>query len=408
MQPACFEFRKRKTWSASFFRTGLGLEALENRREIRLAGPWGSGKRILLITPGGLGERGGIGRLVTHITGYWARTGTGPSCTVIDPYGPRKLALMPIFLASALFQILWYALSGRVALAHINMASWGSAIRKGVILHLATILRIPIVLHLHAGDFEAFYQALSPFWRRRIRGMLARADRLIVLGEAWRIFLRDVMGLPEYRIIVLENAVAGPERVPSRIGDGPRRLLFLGRIEEEKGIPELLAALAHPRMKGLDWKATLAGAGDIARFAAEAGRLGISSRVEFAGWQPEPEAKALLARSDIFVLPSHFEGLSIAVLEAMAYGLAIVCTPVGSMPSAVEDRSSALFVPVGDIEALANALAEAIEDGALRTRLQKAAWDRFNEKFDIGLYCSTLVHIYGDVLRERAERCGRP
>jgi glycosyltransferase involved in cell wall biosynthesis len=408
MQPACFEFRKRKTRAASFFRTGLGLGSVEKRRRTPPAEPWESGKRVLLITPGGLGERGGIGRLVTHITGYWARTGTGPVCTVIDPYGPRKLALMPIFLASALIQILWHALGGRVALAHINMASWGSAIRKGIILHLATILRIPIVLHLHAGDFEVFHQALSPFWRRRIRGMLARADRLIVLGESWRIFLRDVVGLPERRIVVLENAVAGPEQAPARIANGTCRLLFLGRIEEEKGVPELLAALAHPRLARLDWMATLAGAGDITRFAAEAGRLGITSRVEFAGWQPEPEAKALLARSDVFVLPSHFEGLSIAVLEAMAYELAIVCTPVGSIPSAVEDRSSALFVPVGDIEALANALAEAIEDGALRTRLQKAARDRFNEKFDIDLYCSTLAHIYGDVLRERAERCGRP
>ena len=359
-------------------------------------------KRVLLVTPGGLGERGGIGRLVTHVTGHWARTGTGPDCTIIDPYGPRNLALAPFFFLRALLQVLWYVLRGRVALTHVNMASWGSVIRKGIIVHLAAILRIPVVLHLHAGDFEAFYGALRPCGQRFVRGIFARADRLIVLGEPWRRFLVDRLGICENRVTILENAISGPLEPPARREhSGPCRLLFLGRIEEEKGIHELLAALADPRLVGLSWEATLAGAGAVERFRAEAERLGLGSRVAFVGWQPEPAARSLLACSDVFILPSHFEGLSMALLEAMAFGLAIVCTPVGSLPVAVQDGVSALFVPVGDAERLAGALAGVIEDAALRARLQEAARDRFNEKFEIGHYCSALARLYEDVLREK-------
>lgn len=365
------------------------------------------GRRVLLVTPGGLGERGGIGRLVNHIVAHCEAAGIGPGFIVIDPWGPRNLALMPFFFVRALVQIVWHVARGRVALMHVNMASWGSVARKGPIVQLARALRIPVVLHLHAGDFETFYGTLPRIGQRYVRGLFARCDRLIVLGEPWRRFLREVAGIPDRRILVLENAVAGPPAAPDRRHDGPCRLLFLGRIEPEKGVGELIAALADPRLRPLDWRASLAGAGDIAAYRRQAEQAGIAERVEFLGWQPEAEARALLDACDIFVLPSHFEGLSMAILEAMAYGLAIVCTPVGSIPSAVEDEVSALFVPVGDAAALASALLRLIAAPALRAQLQAAARDGFNRKFDIGLYCSVLEHTYDEVLGERLDTAGR-
>jgi glycosyltransferase involved in cell wall biosynthesis len=364
-------------------------------------------RRVLLVTPGGLGERGGIGRLVNHIVGHCEAAGIGPGFIVIDPWGPRNLALMPFFFVRALAQIVWHVARGRVALMHVNMASWGSVARKGPIVQLARALRVPVVLHLHAGDFETFYGALPRIGQRYVRGLFAHCDRLIVLGEPWRRFLREVAGIPDRRILVLENAVAGPPAPPVRPMDGPCRLLFLGRIEPEKGIGELIEALADPRLRPFDWRASLGGAGDIAGYRRQAERAGIAERVEFLGWRPEAEARDLLGACDIFVLPSHFEGLSMAVLEAMAYGLAIVCTPVGSIPSAVEDEVSALFVPVGDAPALAGALLRLIAAPDLRARLQAAAREGFNRKFDIGLYCSVLEHTYDEVLGERHNSTGR-
>jgi glycosyltransferase involved in cell wall biosynthesis len=355
------------------------------------------------VTPGGLGERGGIGRLVNHIVGHCRAAGVGPGFIVIDPWGPRNLALMPLFFVRALAQIVWHVARGHVALMHVNMASWGSVARKGPIVQLARALRVPVVLHLHAGDFEAFYGRLPRIGQRYVRGLFARCDRLIVLGEPWRRFLREVAGIPDRRILVLENAVAGPPDAPVRAGGGPCRLLFLGRIEPEKGVGELIAALGDPRLRALDWHASLAGAGDIATYRRQAEQAGIADRLAFLGWQPEAEARTLLDACDIFVLPSHFEGLSMAVLEAMAHGMAIVCTPVGSIPSAVEDEVSALFVPVGDAHALAGALSRLIDTPALRARLQAAARDSFNRKFDIGLYCSVLEHTYDEVVGEHLD-----
>lgn len=360
--------------------------------------------RILLVTPGGLGERGGIGRLVNHIVAHRGRRGAGPDFIVIDPYGPRNLAVMPLFFARGLVQIVWHILCRRVDLVHINMASWGSVVRKGIIVHLVHLLRRPIVLHLHAGDFESFYGALPRPAQWFVRGLFARADRLIVLGEPWRRFLRE-HGFADARITVLTNAIQGPEAEPERRQDRPCRLLFLGRIEPEKGVGELIDALASAPLRALDWHATLAGAGDIARYRRQAEAGGVASRIDFAGWQDEPAARALLADSDIFVLPSHFEGLSMAILEAMAFGLAIVCTPVGSLPDAVEDGVSGLFVPVGDTAALAASLAALIANPERRAALQIAARSDFKRKFDIALYCSVLERIYDEVLGERIGAC---
>lgn len=363
--------------------------------------------RVLLVTPGGLGERGGIGRLVNHVVARCARTGgDAPRFIVIDPWGPRNLALMPFFFARALTQILWHVARGHADLMHVNMASWGSVARKGVIIHLAALARLPVVLHLHAGDLEAFYGALPRPGRWFVRGLFRRAERVVVLGEPWRRFLLD-LGIAGSRIVVLENAIAGPETQPARPADGPCRLLFLGRIEPEKGVGELVAALADPRLRDLAWHATLAGAGDIAGYRRLAETLGIApDRIEFAGWQPEPAARALLGACDVFVLPSHFEGLPMAILEAMAFGLAIVCTPVGSIPAAVEHEVSALFVPVGDAAALADALVRLVREPATRRALQDAARARFNRKFDIDLYCSALGHIYAEVLSEHFRATG--
>jgi len=121
-------------------------------------------------------------------------------------------------------------------------------------------------------------------------------------------------------------------------------------------VPELVAALSAGRLVGHDWKATLAGDGNIGRFKQEAEQRGIGGRVSFPGWLGRDATAALLASGDIFVLPSHHEGLPVAVLEALAHGLATIATPVGSLPEFLVDRKSVIFVPPANVDKLIDAL----------------------------------------------------
>lgn len=381
------------------FSNGLTQAAVANRRA------------VFIVSPGGLKERGGIGRMVSNFTRHWDETASGPAYRVIDPWGPRRLIVMPFYFAAALVQILWQALFGRIALLHVNITSWGSVLRKGVIVWLGHWLKIPIVLHLHAGDFLTFYERLPALGKLWTMSVLNRADRLVVLSEGWRRTLAEGLDIDLERLVVLPNAVPGPpEAVLSRrqlAGEGntegnPCGILFMGRLEPAKGVPELIDALADPRLASCDWRASLLGAGAIDDYRRQAARLGIEDRLEFAGWRDSAAVERRLAEAQIFVLPSHFEGLSMALLEALAFGLAVVATNVGAAEEIIEDGVSGLLIPVGDHEALVTSLLRLVSDPILRAALQRGARRRFNESFDISTYCRKLERIYDDVLRDRA------
>jgi glycosyltransferase involved in cell wall biosynthesis len=360
-------------------------------------------RTVFIVAPGGLREPAGIGRLVTSAAKFWDETGTGPAFRVIDPYGPAFLPLAPFYFARALLQIVWNARRGRVALLHVHMATRGSAVRKGIIVHLAARLGVPVILHLHSGRLEKFYRLLPELARREMRRTLNRADRVVALGEYWRRFLVEDIGVDPARVSVLPNAVVGPPDLPARAADGPCRLIFLGRLLARKGLPELLEALADPRVAGLSWSLRVVGRGDANRYRRQAAALGIGDRVELTGWVPESQARAWLADSDVFVLPSHYEGLSMALLEAMAIGLAAIVTPVGATPDAVVDGVSGLLVPVGDRAALAASLARVIGDRSLRAALQSGARQAFRERFDIRIHCQRLESLYGEVSRQHGD-----
>ena len=130
----------------------------------------------------------------------------------------------------------------------------------------------------------------------------------------------------------------------------------------------------------------------------------VAERVNFTGWLDEPRVRALCADADILVLPSHAEGLAMAVLEGLSYGLAVVTTPVGAHPEVIEPGISGLFVPPGDVDALAAALQRLIDDKDLRRRLGMAARLRFLEKFDVRAYAGRLAQLHRNVLSKQQSR----
>jgi glycosyltransferase involved in cell wall biosynthesis len=356
---------------------------------------------IVFVSPGGLAERGGIGRSLTSLARAWGGRGAELPLAFVDSHGSGGRFAWPFRWTAALARIARDARRGRIALLHVNMATRGSALRKAVIVRLGARLGVPVVVQLHGNDTEDFFGALPGFAARALTRSLARADRVIVLGEAGRRIAVEVLGVRPARLRVLPNAVRLPEGpAPARAGDGCR-LLFLGRLDASKGFPELLAALAAPSVAALDWTARAAGVGPVRRWRARAAALGLAPRLRIEPWQPEPTVRGWLAESDLLVLPSRREGLPLALLEAMAFGCAVIATPVGCVPEVVEPDRSGLLVPPGDADALAAALARAIGDPALRARLGAAARTTVRERHAIEGYCEKLAALYREVLAER-------
>jgi glycosyltransferase involved in cell wall biosynthesis len=144
--------------------------------------------------------------------------------------------------------------------------------------------------------------------------------------------------------------------------DPVARLVSVGRLAEQKGVPVLFDAAARLASAGIDFELTLVGDGPMRReLEASAARLGLGERVTFAGWLGAGEVRALVARSRALVLASFAEGLPIVIMEALALGRPVVATDVGAVAELVETGATGWLVPAGSATALADAMRAALE-----------------------------------------------
>jgi len=236
--------------------------------------------------------------------------------------------------------------------------------------------------------------------------MFQRADHIIVLGRIWESFLIEELGVSKRNVSILYNAAPGPPELVSRhsgLNEETIRLLFVGQLGARKGVPELLQALSRIPRLPFAWSMTMAGDGDIDRARQSALELGILDRITFTGWLDSAHIRGLLESSDILILPSHAEGFSMAIVEAFAYGVAVISSPVGAIPEIVLNNENGLLVSVGDVNALEQAIEALCLDGQFRERLGLAGRRAWEIHLNIANYANRLVEIWFDVVgREHA------
>jgi glycosyltransferase involved in cell wall biosynthesis len=155
---------------------------------------------------------------------------------------------------------------------------------------------------------------------------------------------------------------------------------------------DAMAALArsHPEAR-----LTLVGDGpDRAALEARAAELGLENRVTFAGYRDQDGVAEALAGSDIFVLPSFAEGLPVVLMEALAARCAVVATRIAGIPELVRHGETGLLVPPGEAAALAQAVAQLLDDPALRARLAEAGRAAVEAEFDLGREPAKLARLF--------------
>ena len=196
--------------------------------------------------------------------------------------------------------------------------------------------------------------------RLPLRRLLRKATTCVVPGErGWQYARR--LGFAENRIFTglygVDAAALGAvaearDAAVAKTGEWPRRFLFAGRLAPEKDLPTLLAAYAAYRDRVPDpWPLTVCGTGPLAHLLA--GRPGVGAR----GFVQPADLHALMADSGAFALPSRFDPWPLAIVEACAAGLPVVCTAAcGSAVELVRPHHSGFVTPTADAEAFADAL----------------------------------------------------
>lgn len=345
--------------------------------------------------PGGCENGGGIGRLVGYITK--TESEAGRLHFVTDTRGPRwSAATSAGRLLGAILIMAKDRITAPSRIHHIHVAGRGSTRRKLILTAAARFLGCFHVLHLHDYDYARDFLARSPRQQSRICRMFQKADCVVALGQRDRTTLTTLLGVDDGRVAIVHNCVPDPGTHPGHSGATPL-IIFLGRLSERKGVKELLVALSRPIMRELQWRAVLAGDGPVDDYRHEAASMGLSDLVEMPGWLDTADARALCAQADILVLPSHAEGLAMAVVEGLANELAVVTTRVGAHEEVISDGENGVFVPVGDTDALATTLATLIADPDLRARLSKTARAHYLRHFSMDAYIRSLEELYNAI-----------
>jgi glycosyltransferase involved in cell wall biosynthesis len=213
----------------------------------------------------------------------------------------------------------------------------------------------------------------------------------IAVSGGNRRLLVEQYGFPATRLALIPNAVDthyfqpcpddGVLRARWGVSRDTPLLGLIGRLSRQKGHAVLFEALPHIWAACPEVHVVLAGAGEMEQeLRAQAAQIDTYGRIHFAGQQHS--MPHVLAALDVFVLPSLYEGMSFAVLEAMATARAIVATAVDGTMEVIEDERTGLLVPPGAAEPLAAAIVRLLGDGALRARLGQAARDVAVAHFD--------------------------
>lgn len=303
-----------------------------------------------------------------------------------------------VVFSKAWTSLIWHLLHRKVDVVHIHMSDGGSIIRKALLSMTASLFRKPVVIHTHGAEFHASYNKFPQWLQKLITSTFKHCDAFIVLTSFWREYYIHRLELSRKRVFILPNPTELPDFIPNRMHSVPVRIVFLGRIGERKGAFDLVNAFAKlSKEVRAKTELVLAGDGEFEYGKTLAKKLNVSDQVSFLGWVNTKQRDELLKTADVFILPSYNEGLPLALLEAMGWGLPVITTPVSGIPDVVRHCHNGLLVPPGDIQQISEAIQLMIENEDLRILLGRAARETV-VPLDIRVFCERLTDIYQTIL----------
>ena len=237
-------------------------------------------------------------------------------------------------------------------------------------------------------------QKVGPVWRALRRWSYPRAAGLVTMTQG---AMRHFTGAAPPRTWVIPNPAQVPDVAIGRCSDG-RTIGAVGKLVPQKGFDLLLEAFAKVAAVVPDWRLVLWGEGpDRTALEAQRARLGLEGRVDMPGVTARP--CEWVARSDLFILSSRFEGWGLVVGEAMAAGIPVISFDCEWGPAEmIEQNKSGVLVPNGDVEALADALIALCHDAGRRQALGREAIERmrrFSPENILAQWQAVIVDVLG-------------
>jgi glycosyltransferase involved in cell wall biosynthesis len=289
----------------------------------------------------------------------------------------------------------------RVDVVHMHLAPAPllPLVRAIVLLAAARLAGARTLLHAHSGRLHI--AARSRVYRIGLRVLGLVADRTIAVSADGLRTLEQA----DVRVELVANALdtgsyPEPERDPAVVS-----IVFVGTVCARKGLDDLRNALLRLREAGRLSHARVTIVGDgrqegphvFEQVQEDYANSDLTDIVRFTGPLPPPEVRSVLTKADIFCLPSHWEGLPLSLLEAMAAGAAVVATSVGDIPEVLQHGAAGILVEPEQPAQLADALGRLLDDPQERARLGTVARERVRRDFDRSTMARRILEIYREL-----------
>lgn len=346
-------------------------------------------KQIITIGPSIDSQKGGIGILLHIYKDLFA------DFKYIDTYKGDSIWSMTFNYVNALVQLLVrFKKDKNIKIVHVHGASRGSFLRKSIVILLSKMARKKVVYHIHGGGFDKFSNRHTFITNY----VISKCDALISLSNNWKRIFEEKFHHPS--IFVIPNTFSLPHEDHSIRRKDICTFLFLGKICEEKGIYDLIEVISSNKEKYKGKiKLLIGGNGEKDKLTKAIHELNLSDIVEFKGWVEDSIKAELFNLSDVFILPSYYEGVPISILEAFSYHIPAISTNVGGIPEILVDNFNGFLIQPGNKKEIEQAIDKFLSSDSQRLELGNNAYSTSLEYMPDKVECK-LEHIYRKLIND--------
>lgn len=342
--------------------------------------------KILTIGPQ-YSEKGGIASVVKSYMPMFEKF------NFIASYVSGNLIKKASYFLLSILKLIYYCIFKNITIVHIHTASNIDFKRSAVYVRISKFFKKKVILHIHGGKFGEYYKTNSNY----VKKICNKCDCLATVSNYFVNFL--VNNNLNNTVHLIPNAVNEPlsHKVLGR--NKIINLLYMGRIDDNKGIFILLEVLANNKsVFNEKIKLNIAGNGEIERMNRFIADNRISELVSYHGWVDEKKKGELLSNSDIYIHLSEFESFGISILEAMSYGLPIITTAVGGITDLVKDNFNGITIKRDNKIGIAEAIIHLANNKYTREKYGEKSIEISQNYFPNKIE-KRLETIYGNLLK---------
>lgn len=347
-------------------------------------------KKICMIIPS-FSAKGGIASVVNGYKG--SKLESKYNLKYIETYcdGGKIKKIWKAIIAYFLFIIQMFFNKPNVV--HIHSSFGGSFYRKLPYIYISYFFKVPIINHIHGADFKKFYKDASNKKKYIIKKSYSKCLYIVALSQEWKDQLKLIV--PDSKIQIIENyGILNTNGIEERKKKSNTfNILFLGFICKRKGCYDI-PKIANKVLKEIpNAKFILAGSGEVENIKQITPKE-IQENIIYPGWIRDKEKDKLLKEADIFFLPSYNEGMPMAILDAMGYGLPIVSSLVGGIPKIVLNNKNGFLTEPGNIENFSNFLIELLKNDKERKNFGSESINIIKNNYSLERHIEKIDYLY--------------